>query len=485
MSRAPRPSERLLLVETLEQAGRVVVLVSGTAGSVAALLWVIEHGQFHPIVQFERRDCHPKVTESYVRAIAHAYGLRLETSLEKATQGTTGQLVIVVGARFGDLVQQAHVPGAQIILRPMSGRSEADILADLDGAGVRPHPAVTLGLSEVCSQEELLAGAHAARSAKSLEIVMAASAVEGGEFPLELALFDEGEKRETFHPATQTAGDFEGEPMAQPDESALGPDLGLDVLRVNGYPAPKEWPQEGPATRDGGKVWLFSYGSNSPRQLQERLGHPVKCVPGGATDRERTYVGHSKRWGAAVATLVPARGATALGGACLVSEDDLDVLDQHEGVPTKYRRQTIRVALFPYDARKRREITAVAYLAARGNQKLGAPSMEYLEAVLENVNAHGFKRKDLWALEPFALDRKGSPQILYPSGVTAGPAHDGENTAEMWLRLSPNAKRARLAWEKASGISTHTTIAQRDRQLEGVYGPKRWAKYRAEIAELG
>jgi len=475
-----------LMGKTVETAGRVIVPVSGSPCSVAALLWVIAHVR-HPVVLFEREACRPKVTESYVRAVAHAFGLTLETSLARAVRGTRGQLVLVVGARYGEAAEQ-HAPNSQIVLRPMTGRTEDEVLAELDTVGVRPHPALTLGLSEVCSEEELVAGARAATGSgnTSLEVALAAAAVEAGEFPLGSALFEKGEKRERFDPRAPTvsAQDFEGEPVAEPASSvALGPDLGLDTLRVNGYPVPLAWPLAGEASREKGKRWLFSYGSNSPKRLAERLGHKVTCAPAVAYDRERTYVGHSKTWGGAVATLVPVHGGRVEGGACLVSEADLKALDVHEGVPTKYRRQTVAVTLHPSSATKSRKVVALAYLAAPGNQKLGAPTIPYLQAVLDNLNAHGFKVESPAHMDPFARDAKGKPQILYPSGVTPFPTGDGENNAERWLRLSPAAQRARLAWEKASGISDHATIAEREKQLEATFGKKRWAKYKADLAK--
>jgi len=282
-------------------------------------------------------------------------------------------------------------------------------------------------------------------------------------------------------------------------EAVDGPDLGLDVLAVNGYPVPRGWPEAGPASREAGKVWMFSYGSNSPRQLAERLGHEVKCVPGTAADRQRVYVGHSTGWKGAVATLVVGGGGGhADGGACLVSEADLKTLDRYEGVPTKYRRQTIEVDIYPVSRRgagpadraKERTVSAVAYLAAPGNQKLGIPSLAYLEAVLENMRAHGFKYgyrdgpNTIQDMELWGFDHKGKQKIAYPEGVVPYPG-DSENNLEMWFKKSPAAQRDELAWHVAMNLKpagskkAPATIAEWEEHLKRIFGEKRFEKYRA------
>lgn len=485
--------------EIVTHAGRVIVSVSGSPSSVGALLWVMKQGVVDPIVVFERRTCHPKVTESYVRAIAGIFHLRVETALERAVRGTKLPLVVVVGARYGDPIRDDH-DGKQFILRPLVGKSEEEILAELDSLHVRPHPAITLGISEVCTDEELAEAARrAARLAvPSLEIAIATACVETGFFPPDAAMFQPGQHREqlqlgaaplTEEPVPQIdEEDFEGEPVAEPEIARpLGPDLGLETLRANGYPTPPAWEQAGEAFREKGKVWLFSYGSNSPEQLAERLGHKVQSVPARAFGRERTYVGHSARWKGATATLVPERGGSVDGGAVLVSEADLKALDGFEGVPKKYQRQTVEIVLQPFtkDARK---VTAIAYLAAPGNQKLGVPSRAYLEAVAKNLNANRHDKKkpperDMRDIEPFAFDEKGEPQILYPSGVTPEQKGDGENQAEIWLRLSPSAQRAKLAWASKAIPKSPKTVAEQEALLEKVFGTKRWNAYKAKFAK--
>ncbi len=502
---ARRPSSAATLGTIVESASLVNVSVSGSACSVAALLWVIQQGRLDAVVVFEPRSCHPKVTESYVRALAKTFRLRFETSYELAAGGLkrSKNLVVVFGARFGDPLKQTP-DKAYTIVRPMVGKTEAEILKDLDRARVRPHPAITLGITDVCTESELREAAkRKTREAPSFEVALASAAVEAGQFPEDYVIFDENQKREPILPPKKKTQaeeapeeDFEGEPVAEPAMTRpLGPDLGMDTLRANGYPAPKEWPVTGPAFREQGKVWLFSYGANSPKQLSERLGRAVKATPAAAIDRERTYVGHSTKWNGATATLVPLEGGLEPGGAVLVSEADLKKLDKAEGVPTKYQRQTIEIWLHPHNiaSPKHRKVVAVAYLAAPGNQKLGAPTLPYLEAVLENLRQNGFLREGVFDMEPGVLDKKGKTRILYPNGVTPVKHHAGENTAEIWLRLSPAAKAAMLAHAQETHVGGAGATAKKlglaymsihawEKHLESVYGKKRWAAYKAEFA---
>ena len=64
---------------------------------------------------------------------------------------------------------------------------------------------------------------------------------------------------------------------------------------------------------------LFSYGSNSPKQLAERLGHPVEGRAAYAEGWMRVFRGYSERWQGAVASLLPSRGQKTYGYVAEVS----------------------------------------------------------------------------------------------------------------------------------------------------------------------
>ena len=128
------------------------------------------------------------------------------------------------------------------------------------------------------------------------------------------------------------------------------------------------------------KTYLFSYGSNSPRQLAERLGHAVKGRAAFVEGHLRAFRGWSNRWEGGVATLIPGRGKT-FGYIAEVTPDDLAILDRYEGVATgNYRRANMQVTT--NDGEK---VQAIAYLAS--STEKNAPSRAYKRAVAETIGA--------------------------------------------------------------------------------------------------
>jgi cation transport regulator ChaC len=127
---------------------------------------------------------------------------------------------------------------------------------------------------------------------------------------------------------------------------------------------------------------LFSYGSNHPEQLAQRLGHEV--VSQGALVREygRAFRGASRTWGGAgTATLIPMTGTTTYGLVIDVTKADIDLLDRYEGVPTVYNRQKIKVTLQSGESK-----TAWVYISTRTD--FNPPSREYLKAIVKTINTH-------------------------------------------------------------------------------------------------
>lgn len=126
--------------------------------------------------------------------------------------------------------------------------------------------------------------------------------------------------------------------------------------------------------------YLFSYGSNSPRQLAERLGHSSPAKAAFLVGHKRVFRGYSTRWEGGVASLETRPGAMTYGFVATVSDADLDVLDKYEGVGSgKYRRAKFRVKT---DGGM---VDAIAYVST--SSKFSQPSREYLEACAETVGA--------------------------------------------------------------------------------------------------
>jgi GNAT superfamily N-acetyltransferase len=133
---------------------------------------------------------------------------------------------------------------------------------------------------------------------------------------------------------------------------------------------------------DGG-IALFSYGSNSVRQLSERLGHPLDETYGAyAPDHQRIFRGWSHGWGGGVASIEPKQGMTTYGYVAVVSPRDLRVLDRYEGVGIgAYERKLVDVVLRTGDGPKKQK--ALFYRAT--SKRFNAPSQSYKQAVAQNI----------------------------------------------------------------------------------------------------
>jgi len=127
---------------------------------------------------------------------------------------------------------------------------------------------------------------------------------------------------------------------------------------------------------------VFSYGSNHPDQLSERLGHLVKTEGAYAEGYERVFCGSSQRWGGGVASLRKATKKIVFGLVATVSTADLSRLDVFEGVGTgNYTRTTIRVHVVG-----KGESTAYVYVSLSAGYT--PPSRAYLEAVAKTVGTY-------------------------------------------------------------------------------------------------
>jgi cation transport regulator ChaC len=125
---------------------------------------------------------------------------------------------------------------------------------------------------------------------------------------------------------------------------------------------------------------LFSYGSNYPEQLAERLGRNVETWPAYTDGFERVFRNYSTRWGGGVASLVPSPDARTLGHVTRVSAEDFRILDAREGVPMSYLRTEIPVVI------TQGPTEAQVYIA-RSNE-FHRPSRAYLEAVARTISEH-------------------------------------------------------------------------------------------------
>ena len=126
--------------------------------------------------------------------------------------------------------------------------------------------------------------------------------------------------------------------------------------------------------------YLFSYGSNNPEQLSERLEYSVRGAQGAYADGwQRVFRGYSRNWGGGVASLLRKSGSTTYGYVAPVTAEDLDILDRYEGVRSgNYKRQQITVTTADGE-----EIRAVAYISR--SREFNEPTKAYLRATAKTI----------------------------------------------------------------------------------------------------
>lgn len=91
------------------------------------------------------------------------------------------------------------------------------------------------------------------------------------------------------------------------------------------------------------------------------------------------YDGNSKTWAGAVANVIESKGDTIWGGLFEITEEHLNSLNKCEGYPNVYKRKKLAVT-------DEQTNTHFAYVYLREHRKLGEPSEEYKQRVMEGAN---------------------------------------------------------------------------------------------------
>jgi len=127
--------------------------------------------------------------------------------------------------------------------------------------------------------------------------------------------------------------------------------------------------------------WLFSYGSNHPDQLAERLGRDeFELRAARLSGYWRVFRGWSRRWDGGVASIEPKKDQFVFGFVAKVTASDLAAMDRYEGVAGgSYSRTNVKVET------PGGPVTAVAYVAS--SREHNPPSREYLDAVAKTIGA--------------------------------------------------------------------------------------------------
>jgi gamma-glutamylcyclotransferase (GGCT)/AIG2-like uncharacterized protein YtfP len=133
-------------------------------------------------------------------------------------------------------------------------------------------------------------------------------------------------------------------------------------------------------TLDGGgapkppkKLYIFSYGSNSSKQLKERLGGSFKIQRAYLDNYVRIFAGYSKYRKGGVASIHRKQGERVYGSITEISEEQLETLDQFElGYTRKKKFITLE------DTKTR--IKCFVYIKDDTTFK-ALPSIDYLKAI--------------------------------------------------------------------------------------------------------
>eukprot|EP00933_Yihiella_yeosuensis_P060021 TRINITY_DN6197_c0_g2_i3.p1 TRINITY_DN6197_c0_g2~~TRINITY_DN6197_c0_g2_i3.p1 ORF type:complete len:300 (-),score=48.98 TRINITY_DN6197_c0_g2_i3:249-1148(-) len=110
---------------------------------------------------------------------------------------------------------------------------------------------------------------------------------------------------------------------------------------------------------DSSRVPVFGYGSNNILQIRERVQNPeTPSSKGLLLNHHRVFMGHSKRWDGAPASVEAKEGANCRGTIVWLSAEELGRLDGFEGCKTAdcgnpdrsknvYRRELVEVQVWP------------------------------------------------------------------------------------------------------------------------------------------
>ena len=186
---------------------------------------------------------------------------------------------------------------------------------------------------------------------------------------------------------------------------------------------------------------LFSYGSNSPTQLSERIGRRVKGSAAYLPAHGRYFRGWSRRWEGGVATVLPNEDLTVYGYVANVTPDELHILDRREGVLMRrpsYKRIRKRV----YVRKGRDYVPKYAQIYVSLSTEHYPPSTAYHEAVVKTISA-------FWQGKEGRITKKDvpvrNPTDSYDDCVSSYVFDDVEaGTWVMLLHLSSRKERTSL-----------------------------------------
>lgn len=123
-------------------------------------------------------------------------------------------------------------------------------------------------------------------------------------------------------------------------------------------------------------MYYFAYASNlNQGQMKERCPNSKPLFTVTLPNYKLVFVGWSRQWRGAKATIRPFRGEKVLGAIYEITEQCLRRLDREEGYPADYDH--LNVTVFNEDGES---MQALAYIA-KGRTEEGKPSPQYLAII--------------------------------------------------------------------------------------------------------
>ena len=135
------------------------------------------------------------------------------------------------------------------------------------------------------------------------------------------------------------------------------------------------------------KFAVFSYGSNSIKQLQGRLNNPLlKSYYAYILNYKRIFCGYSQNWNSGVASLFPYNNEKTEGIVVFLNKEEIEILDKYE---KNYNKQKIICNVLYKSLNKEFfiEEECIVYIA-NNNDFIIVPSMQYLVAINLMLNQH-------------------------------------------------------------------------------------------------
>ena len=145
---------------------------------------------------------------------------------------------------------------------------------------------------------------------------------------------------------------------------------------------------------------IFSYGSNSAKQMHERTGCTCSPIPAYLPEHVRIFAGYSARWDGAVASVHPHAGGRVYGCAFKLTARQLRALDAYEGGYARCEREMTLLRSPDADdrasasTRDGQEYVRTCYVYIKANTTFSEeepPSLEYMRAIRRMLSERAAK----------------------------------------------------------------------------------------------